>query len=408
MNRLQRLWHYCPLPLKRRRGLLQRLAAALHLPPLDKLVSVPPHTLGLVSLLTSTLVFCFGTIATATLITGALTGISVYLTSPFLTVFSIPIFLGVWAVVHSILTASQRKGARIFLFTILALLIITPGFTICLTGGVFNSITLSNDSFIDLSHCTVFLDIHNIGIKDVVITNVTVGHLVWTFPSLNSVWWNLKKLPRGQNTTLTLVYAHPYDGMPGMYSNLIEPDGPYDLEGRGINPATFLEGEAYPVKVQTDGPITFGFQVEAKYLKHEEIRGIHARAIFLHNRTEENESYCVPEIVVWFDMPATSLGFIHSITVGPLTLTFEQPILIPRNNFGSTQQYTSIMIDYRVNASGQYSAFVSDVWPSSVVEPVLPNQPLTSPPFKIGETYSLTVQTMENNNYTATITMKVT
>jgi hypothetical protein len=351
----------------------------------------------LVSFLTSVLLFYFGTVAVATLMSGTLTGIGVlYVANPVMTLLSIPIFIGLWAIVHMILTERPKKGAKTLLVVMLALIVITPAFTVCLASGVFDSLTMSNDSYIDLYRCTVFLYVQNVGFKDVAITNVTVGNLVWVFSGSD--------IARGENMTLTLVYAHPDILIYWLEPENIIYDGPYCLNGTGVDPTTFQEGKIYGVKIQTDGP-TFTFQVKATYLSREDIQGINAKVGYMDNQTEGNETYCLPEMYVQFNTTSWSFVFIHSITVGPLTLTFEQPILVVVDP--SNGHYGYLDLDFYGPPYGQYRALVPEIWPNGEIVSATANQPLTSPVFSLGKTYSLTVCTMENN-YTTTVTMEVT
>jgi hypothetical protein len=400
------------MPLKRRYGYMQRLAAAFHLLPVSGLLIVPPKIMTLLSFLTSVLLFYFGTVTVATLMAGTLTGIGVvFVGNPVMTLLSTPIFIGLWTTVHMILTVSKKKGAKTLLFVALALIVLTPAFTFCLASGVFDSLKLSNDSYIDLHNCTVFLNVQNVGVKDVVITNVTVGNLVWAFSSLNSAPDTLERLPRGENITLSLVYAHlGYE----LYWANINYDGPYCLNGGAVEPTTFQDGKTYSVKIQTDGP-TFMFQVKAEYLTREDIQRIQADAYNIYNLTEGNETYCLFWISIQFyALSWWSRIFVHSFTVGPLTFTFDRPILV-KNDFWPDIKYADVDIalqpavavaKYRqTSIPGQLYAVVQAVEPDVEIAPATANQPLASPPFSLGNTYSLTVFTMENN-YTTTVTVQ--
>lgn len=390
MNLFQKLWYYCPKPLKRRSHFFMRLAITLHLPRLDRLARTT-RTLGLVSLLISVSLFYFGTVSFATLATGVLSDIRVYLRNPLHFLLSAPIFIGIWTSVHSILSVGQKKGSKVLIFAILMLIIVPSGFAISLASGLLDSITLSGNSVLDLYQCTAFLNIENTGLKDVQITRITIGNFVCNLPRPHSSWDKSFTLDRWKSNTLEIFYTLRGAGW-GTFS--IDPFySPTDVyvSNEDVTPTTFHEG-VYPLEIQTQGLKTFRFEIVAEFSKREEIRGIRAGVINLGNRRAREQGYCIPDIGITLDMPPHRIAFVYSVDIGNLTLTFRHPLIVGYNGFMLFDLYYSFRGENYYYEGGSY-------------EKAIPNQDLSLPLFKVGETYNLTLRTMENNNYTASITM---
>jgi hypothetical protein len=156
-----------------------------------------------------------------------------------------------------------------------------------------------------------------------------------------------------------------------------------------VTPTTFVPGK-YPVIIYTEKMLPHRFEVEAKFSKTEAIHGF--KALVSGNLGEwrvGNQGYCLPDVIFILEMGQDSITYIYSIDIGNLSLKFAPPVL----------RYTDrndLLLIFEFGDYVQFSTFFTEV---------IPNQPLTVPIFRIGETYMVTMQTIANNIYTTLITM---
>ncbi len=379
MGPWEKLWYYCPMPIKRRRSFFQKAAITLHLPPpnaFEKLHFIRTST----SLVLTASVFYFSFFFLSVIMDGTTKGIGILEWNPLLLGFSIPAFIFIWIGVDFLLSVAQAKGTKLVLLIILLIVIIPAGLAQSLNSGLFDVVTLTDDSHIDLHRCIAFVSMKNDGPKDVVITRVEVANIInyseWTIP-----------LKSGESYTLELSYLRS--------SIYYGPD--YLSAGISITPTTFRE-QKYPVVVYTEGALTYNFEIPALFSEHEMIEGIHAETTRITQAIISNQTVLLPNIIITFSVPPRATIVVYSIKIGNLTLTLDYPSTIR-----GLPVYNSHDLLYQLGLYLVDEQYVVDG--TSTFPTVVPNSPLASAIFTIGQTYDVTVRTMENNNYTTTVTL---
>lgn len=371
----KRLWDWCQKPKKQDSHFLARLAIWFHFPKVRiPQVSLP---LNLISFLASLPLTYAGTDFFYCLITGRY----IDLRDQFviLVLFWIPFFFAIsWIVTDFTLSKLKREGRKVLLFSTLLLIIVPAGLAAGLNNGVFDHIIIE-DSVLDLYNCKAVLNVRNIGLTDIRIKKIEIGDLVCDFSSKQDIF-NEPYLKRGEYKAIVIYYANElYEG------------GSFD-SNLNVTPTTFREGK-YPVVIHIDGITAYKSEIEAKFSKKEEIYGVRGESsLYMLER-----SYWLPRIKLTFKMAPESIVSIYSITIGNLTLTFKHPVYAYGDE-NTDQNSITLYPDY-----GHYYTWGIH---HEHFEYAFPNQPLDSQIFKDGETYSLTVRTMANNNYTGTIIIK--
>jgi hypothetical protein len=364
----ERLWYYCPRPLKRRSHFLEGVATSLRIPNLKNIRT--PHMFSVLSLSVSLILFYVGMFLSICLLTGTTTGVGVLLGNAMLLLLSILFFSLLWAGVDSFLSVMRKKGVKALLATILLLIVVPSAIAGSVEIGVFDSVTLQDGSTIDLHNCRTSLSITNNGVKEITITKIEVGDIL-TSRVQNS-------LARDESRVFTIDYSDPI-----------------------VFHEFFKEGTYYPVVIHTEGLLTYSFKIQAKYSKRDRVDGVHAQLLSLTERTIDGHDTYIPSINVTFDIS----GFmdpliVYSVNIGLLTLRLNPPSAIWRIPIYSSSNYLYQLGIYYVD--GNYRA---DVPLPSMLANVIPSQSPETVIFKLGETYSLTIRTMENNLYTTSITI---
>jgi hypothetical protein len=284
----------------------------------------------------------------------------------------------------------ETKRGKLTWAAAMMLVIVLPGVTAGLRLGVFDSIKLSDDSVIDLYYCTAWFNITNVGLTDVKIVKIAVGDLICplTIQYAELVAPNIK---RGESMWLSIYYAHESFFFGGRLGLDTPEDAPVEFHSNlEVTPTTFTPGK-YPVTVYTDKMIPHKFEVEARFSKTEEIQGLQARVYNLGDSRIGVPGYCLPDIAFTLKMSQYSIAYIYSIDIGNLILKLTPPMILKEHNYFD---YFSLVLD------------INYIWVNGHGSPkAIPNQLLSTPIFKVGETYLVTIRTMANNNYTTTITM---
>lgn len=389
MGLRKRLLNWCPRPRKHEPTLLTTLTATLHLHNSVKNSHLSSIFEGLISFIISLPLFYTGILIAECIVAGSSLSPVVIIANPMIFALFIPIFIGVWVAVDSLLMKMNKKGGKVLLSSIFLLIIFPSGIAAGLHNGLFDSIKLSGDSVIDLYYCTAWLNIINNGLTDVHISRVEIGDLICDLSYQYSFLW-MWDLKRGEDVSLAIFYAHETY----LWGGTLGRDTPYDA-GTGfssnleITPTTFREGK-YPVVVYTDGMTPYRFEVEARFSRSEEIYGFNASIINLGKGRVGDQNYCLPDIWFNFDMALNSKAYIYSVDIGNLTIKLDPPLLVP--DYGLYRDFSLYLNPYHITIYG----------PST---DAIPSQQLDLPIFRVGETYNVIVRTMANHNYTKLITM---
>lgn len=375
MNIPERLWRYCPRPIRRKRSLLQRLAVTLHLPNLSNL-RTPNVPAFFTSLAISVSLFYFGMFIFVCLANGTTAGITVLENNPIVTLLSTLAFAFLWATTSILLSATRKRGARTLFLIVLLLVIIPAGLAGGVNSGLFDSVTMTSGSLLDLHRCVVYVTVKNNGLRDIKITRIEVAGIIMRDYSPES-----GSLKRGQTYTFTINYLDP---------QVLH-------AGSRITPTTFNE-QKYPVIIHTEGVLTYRFEIQAGFSEHEQINSIRAKTVSLTETTIDGQDTVFPSLNVTFDAPPLTDILVYSVSVGNLTLTVDPPSWVRGVMVYSSPNFLYQLDLYYLN--GHYVADGVYEFPS-----VIPSQSLDSPIFTAGQTCSVTVRTMENNNYTTSVTL---
>lgn len=337
----------------------------------------------------SSLLFYNGILLFVNFMTNGSLDMKFFFSNPLLLLLSIPIFIGIWAVVDSLLRAARKKGTKVILSIFSILIIIPAAFSASLNYGILDSLTLLNDSVIDLSSCTAMLHLRNNGLTEMQVLSVEIGKLLC---NVSSYPW-LGIIKPGESEILHIYYAYR-QFVWGLDRFSQYPSGPQYDSNLEISPTTFEEGKI-PVVIHTDGVLSYRFEVEAKFSNPEEICGFQVEIFNLHNESDVSQNCYLPDMTFTFNMSQQSIALIHSLEIGNLTLQLIPPPIVcepePYNYFA-------------ISLSSSYGVWVN-AFPSESTRVAIANQALDVPIFKLGETYNLTVRTMANNNYTTQIKM---
>jgi hypothetical protein len=380
MGIIEKLLYYCPRPVKRSSRLLDRVALALHLPRPKTLqnLRIPVPLLSLIG--TTILYYSLASIV-GSLLGGKNFGIPMLIGNPLLILFSIPIFILLWAVLDGIILEIRKRRKNI-LFSIVILAVLIPAvFSTSVNVGFLDRVDLAEGSVLDLNHCTALIKFKNSGLTEIWIDKVQIGGLVCD-PHQGGEY-----LKRGETSTLAIYYAdHGYLWGGDLEETIFDTKMLF-YPNINITPTTFVEGK-YPIRIYTDGVIVYETEIKARFSQNEEISLMQARVFNLGEVEIGNQSYCLPDVTISLDLPRCSVIFIYSLNIGNLTLTFSPPLLV--TGYGSVQ-YVDILS----------FSFLGEGYTNQII----PDKPVNPALFKVGQTYDLTIRTMTNKNYTAPITM---
>lgn len=297
--------------------------------------------------------------------------------------FILLIFLVIWE-----LLAKKKGFVRVtFLATLLILGIFAGG----LCTGLFESVTLLEDSFIDLSNCAAILHIQNTGLTNVELSRIKIGDI--TCDTSSQRW--LATLSRGAAKYLVIHYAHRrfqwWDEQSFYaYEDSYRASGAYQTDVE-VAPFTFQNGSEYLVTLSTKGFLKHSFRLEAKHTMEENV-SFQAHVV----NVNRDGNYCVPDIHFEFNITSTSVCHIYYIKIGNYTLWFNPPQRITYWSYYSFAIHLSSSL-WRYPPKG----FETSGLPSEITS----TPSITSSSFRVGETYNIIMRTMTNNNYTTTITM---
>jgi len=382
----EKLWYYCPRPIRHRTHLITRLAIALHIPSLRHRKPKVP-VFGLLSLIISITLYVLGAYVLVGLITGSLGGIMILIENPVLLVVSFFAFFFLWIFIDWFLEQTRKNRSKT-LFVALSLLILLPIlFSDVLANGLFDSISLTNDSRIDLYNGTIDLFMKNIGIIDVRVTNIQVGSLTFGFNFM---------LRRGETERLSIRYTdnqYVWNSSAGVGDSYY-PGVPMFHLSAEVSPTTFEEGK-YPVLIHTDGLFTGRYEISAGFSRNENVSSFVAYVTSLNQYRVGEQDFCSPDITFCLQLHNAS-AYVYSVDIGNLTVRFDPPILL--DAWWTDREHYMFDSFTLSTANGYVNGWNN---PRSI-----PNQPFNSPLFHIGETYDITLRTIANNNYTTSMTMK--
>jgi len=284
-----------------------------------------------------------------------------------------------------------------------AVLLIVVGVSGAFTGGLygklFESVTLSEDSVIDISNCAMIFWLRNTGLTDLKILGICVSNITYTLtwpPYVSSY----VLLPRGGETALLVVhYARE------MFQWIRQPPSEFKVEtylnsgyvkslssGHNPTPVTFTDGKKYQVTFHTQSMLQHSFWVEAKPTSMEELSAS-ARSYFY-----DNEAGGFIQTCIRFNNTGTSPCYIYNIRIENTTVQFTPPMFIePTSPLSEFYRLKEISVSFHTSGSIGYTG--DHHGKITVIPTPTPSM------FKVGNTYEVTIWTMTNNYCTTNVTI---
>ena len=297
-------------------------------------------------------------------------------------------------VIYDALIKGKRATRSIFLITLAISGIFTGG----LFTGLFDSISVSADCYIDLSYCTiVFQEIQNVGLSGIEIVGLRIDNITYTF---TSVPYNGVILSRGDSALFVINYMHNefvwWDyPLPSEWAVKAVIEGsPFEYNGRispntYVTPLTFHVGGKYPVVVKTRTR-EHHFLLEARLTAEEDFNILWAQGKILSGKSNRID------LSFRFNNTGNSLIYIYNIQIENLTLRFSPPLLVMRQ-----KKFEDILIDLHYDGKVGYST--SALWYGKIVA-----EPLSAiSTFIADRSYGVVIWTMTNNRYSTAITMSL-
>lgn len=271
-------------------------------------------------------------------------------------------------------------------------------FTVGLYGKLFESMTLLEDSVIDISNCAMIFRLQNTGLTDLKILRICVSNITYTldWPDDRSSYLLL----RGESVLLVVHYARE------KFQWIRRPPSEFEIETylwsgyiRGLSsdhnptPVTFLDGKKYQVTFHTQSVLQHSFWVEAEITSKEELTVSRARSYFYGNETKG-----AIQTFIRLNNTGISHCYIYNIRISDITFQFTPPMFIePTPPVSEFYRLKEIGVDFGtyegIGYTGSYYGRIT----------ATPTPTLSM--FKVGNTYKVTIWTMTNNYYVTNFTI---
>lgn len=278
---------------------------------------------------------------------------------------------------------TKRAYKTIFLATLVA----STGFTFGLYAGLFESMILLDDSWIDISHSAMICHLKNNGFIDWTVKAVNVNNITFTLEY--PYYFSKERVQAGDTAYLIIYYGDDvFRWIPSTRATRISWEDldpwlvhdwscPFNGE---ISPSTFQNGSSYQVVFTTNGVLKHSFAVEAKFTLDEKLN-VTARKWLSENSRE---------IWVRFNNTGEYYSYIYTIQVANVTFYFKPPIKIPPCR------------EMRLIFAGGEGLFGWGVhYYGNVYATPTPEFPM----LEVGTTYEILVRTMTNNLYITNVTI---
>ncbi|MDH5481444.1 MAG: hypothetical protein OEY22_00995 [Candidatus Bathyarchaeota archaeon] len=275
--------------------------------------------------------------------------------------------------------------------TFLATLIASGAFLGGLNLGLFESMTILEDSIIDISNSVITLHIRNTGLSDIQITELTFVNMEFTIrPSdLNPIY-----LPRGAESYLQINYAeerfslHDKLDSIGEHYNWERDDGHY-TSIVGATPLTFHNGSTYSVTFHTNSLFHHSFPLEARLTSEESLE-------LFKQFTFKTDSYV--DITLYLNNTGATACYIYTIQIVNVTFRFRPALAV----WIAEGEYPHYSPDLIITISSAHDkGFGYKIYEGSWMH----QYEITAEPtptismFQENETYKLTFLTMGNKYY---------
>lgn len=315
--------------------------------------------------------------------------------SPFLTIMVI-----VFVSFVSLAAVPSPKTKRAYKTVFLATLVVSTSFAFGLYTGLFESMILLDDSWIDISHSAVVFHLRNNGLTDWTVREVRISDITFTPKYPHS---SLKQdLQTGDMAYFIIYYSEDvFEWIPpestafSSWSPINRPFSTYFisswscLPNQDINPSTFQNGSTYQVVFDTGGVLkhSYSFDIEARPTSDEEL-----------NVTATTKLY-EDRVDFWFEFNNTGeyYSYIYSIQIANVTFYFEPLIRIEPSWWTQSPMWYRMILSF--NDDGLYAispAYLGNITSTATLRHSM---------LEVGTTYNVIVRTMTNNLYIAHVTI---
>jgi hypothetical protein len=171
---------------------------------------------------------------------------------------------------------------KVFKVVFLSAFVLLATFALTLNVGAFESMSLMNDSWIDISHCAMIFHLGNTGLTRWHILQVQVGNVTFSINPFSS--GQISEYVESSNDAyLLLYYCHGvWQWIPPNYAasiqwdatNPFNPTFPEELKysvNSQIVPSTYIANSTYQVTFYTGSAITHTFEVQATATLNEQL-----------------------------------------------------------------------------------------------------------------------------------------
>ena len=283
----------------------------------------------------------------------------------------------------------MEKGKKTTRITFLVVLAGSGSFLGGLHMGLVESMSLADDSLLDISNCVVALHVRNTGLSDIEIAEVTVGDITFDTP-----YYIPLVLAIGTEAHLIFNYVKEtfiWSETPLSIEEVLSRDtGGYTSDVKAT-PLTFQNGSMHPVTFHTQGLFQHAFSLKAEVTSEE---GLDITEFI------DYEADQFVEFEFYLNNTGASQCYIHEIQIGDVTFRVKPPFPVtlpehPRDIW----DYPHIRI---IVPEEGFSPTIrgSSWWHGEVTAEPTPNMLM----FQENETYEVTFWTM-TNNYTFNITI---
>lgn len=290
--------------------------------------------------------------------------------------------------------APSPDTRRAYKTVFLVALVISAGFTVSLYAGLFESVTVLDASWIDISHSAMILHLKNTGLTDWIIKDIDFGNVAFTleYPRVYAY------VVQPWDTAYLIVYycenRYEWISSTRAASTGWDPSDPFAswwpssahltfLAQGGISPSTFQNGSSYEAILTANGILKHRFDIEAKFTLDEELK------ITAYRRLMEN----FVEFTVRLNNTGDYDSYIYTMQIANVTFYFKPPMRIRPSDWRTGEIYVY------VHSAGFYGGGF-DYYGN-----VSANVTLNLSMFETGTTYDISVRTMTNNLYITNVTL---
>jgi hypothetical protein len=299
------------------------------------------------------------------------------------------------SVIFYIIFAFSTRTGKLLRAVFLGILIFVSIFTFLLYAGAIESVTLLNDSYIDISRCALILHLKNTGLPYWAVNQIRIANMTFSLKFPSGTTFN-DRLHSGEIAYLVVYYVEglwrwitqDYIARNNMnFTNLLDPwkaiDGSdvfswsCDTIGRAY-PNTFATGSNYQVTFDTGVKHTFEIEAKTSFIETLKVGG----KITPSTHPEDYDSLAW----VMFNNSGTYFSYVYTFTIADVVFTASSFIRI------TPRSYEFAL--FNVNATGIVSESVGAPGPSLQMSGNLTSATL------LGNSVNVSAITLAGNEFT--------